>query len=89
MSEFGFKVIQCHDFDMETCRPKRDPNGKWCVALPHQCDDWTITRGADYLGGEGHAEAVASLELFISEAQEALAALKARQEHGDHDKPRT
>lgn len=44
---------------------------KWSVYLPHQCDDWQITDG--YVN---HAQAIKSLEDFISEAQDALEALR-------------
>ena len=61
----------------------RQGEDAWYVALPHQCDSWDIVpRDADpYRGSDGapHEQAVADMELFIAEAQQALAALKARE----------
>ena len=56
----------------------------WAVYLPHQTDQWGI---AGYGRGQGrpHAEAVAQLERFIAEAQQALAALREGREFGDPD----
>jgi hypothetical protein len=74
MSEFDFTVM-------------RDENGGWCVFLPHQCDKWDIAGEVDgsHADGVGHAEAVAALEKFIAEAQEALASLKSEQEMGGEE----
>jgi hypothetical protein len=47
---------------------------RWGVGLPHQCDDWDIV--GYYGSATTHAEAVAGLERFITEAQAALAALR-------------
>jgi hypothetical protein len=46
----------------------------WRVYLPHQCDAWDIA--GEMSAGAPHAEAVAALELFIAEAQVALAQLR-------------
>ncbi len=86
MSEFGFAVRQgttwegSEDFD-----PRPDP-GMWCVFLPHQCDAWDVAgerKSESWREGVPHAEAVAELEAFIVEAQEALAALRLEQEFGE------
>ena len=72
MSEFRFMVIRDDAYDDE---PER-----WRVELPHQCDNWSISGG---YAGQPHADAVASLETFITEAQEALTALRAKKEQGN------
>lgn len=50
----------------------------WLVWLPHQCGAWDVVpkdwEVSDYMP---HDRAVAALELFIAEAQEALAELRA------------
>ncbi len=58
------------NFEMEVYRS--DYSG-WVVCLPHQCDSWSIT--PEY-GHSTRQEAIAALERFMSEAQEALAVLK-------------
>lgn len=62
MDRFGFFVRQ-YDKDKDD----------WYVALPHQCDSWAITD--DTWGGVPHAEAVAQLRAFITEAEDAFTAL--------------
>lgn len=57
---------------------KGSPEG-WTVSLPHQCDDWQIT-GEKYAQPVSHEQAVADLEEFIQEAQNALEKLKAKEE---------
>lgn len=69
MSEFRFTVLCQKAYDDE---PER-----WSVSLPHQCDLWEITRGLD---GDTHPEAIASLETFIAEAQQAMVALRQKKE---------
>lgn len=76
MSQFGFTVKRATRYDYET----GEQEGFWHVALPHQCDYWDIA-GEDHHGAE-HAEAIAALEQFIAEAQEAMGKLKAQQEMG-------
>lgn len=73
MSEFHFAVIRDEAYDDE---PER-----WRVELPHQCDSWEITGGG--YGGEAHDKAVASLETFIAEAQQALVTLRQKKEQGN------
>jgi hypothetical protein len=75
--------------------PERRPDGqgyvehkhldppKWYVYLPHQCDEWTITGSYSYDYAPEQSEAVAELERFIAEAQQALAALREGREFGD------
>ncbi|QES45216.1 hypothetical protein DEJ49_33290 [Streptomyces venezuelae] len=79
-STYGFMVRQCHDWT--GARRNSEPNGKWEVCLPHECDEWRITAGHR---GEEHAAAVAALEEFIAEAAQALAALKERREYGNEE----
>lgn len=72
MSSFGFAVR----------REPADIDGpdQWKVSLPEQHDAWTIT-GRDYYDSPlPHADAVAALERFIAEANEALTALRAEKE---------
>lgn len=52
------------------------PEG-WIVSLPHQCERWQIT-GDKYETPPPHVRAVTDLERFITEATEALQALKTR-----------
>lgn len=47
----------------------------WGVSLPHQCESWDVGGGRDS-SRTTHADVVADLEQFISEAQIALAALR-------------
>jgi hypothetical protein len=72
-------------------RPVDPP--RWKVSLPHQCGQWAIVEDwqppdADpqdwdsWMTGTPQAAAVETLERFIAEAQEALAALRAGQEYG-------
>lgn len=77
MAEFGFSVKRENRRFQAAAR-----DGSWCVFLPHQCDAWDIAGETDgaHMDGVPHAEAVAALELFIAEAQQALEALKAERE---------
>lgn len=50
----------------------------WSVSLPHQCDEWDIAAGPNGMCIP-HAEAVARLEQFIKEAQEALDKLRRKE----------
>ena len=85
---FGFTVRQGSNYDIDTYTSTPKP-GYWNVHLPHQCDEWGITRMKSYedentvILGVPTEEAVASLEAFIAEAQAALAALKAGNEFGE------
>lgn len=81
MTEFDFKVKRGSRWDPEAKRSVPNP-GSWAVFLPHQCDAWDIAGETDgaHMDGVPHAEAVAALELFIAEAQQALEALKAERE---------
>lgn len=55
---------------------ERENGGFWNVHLPHKCGEWVIS-GEDV----NRDEAIAELERFITEAQEALAALKRGEEY--------
>jgi hypothetical protein len=87
---FGFTVrshsersdLVSKDGRATSVRRKLDPP-HWQVHLPHQCDNWEII-GGDY-SGASQAEAVAELERFIAEAQQALVALREGREFGDAD----
>jgi hypothetical protein len=48
----------------------------WQVDLPHECNRWTIAGDVNYGEGVTKDDAIASLEQFISEARQALEALK-------------
>lgn len=69
---FGFAVVRDEPYD--------DVPELWTVKLPHQCDAWLIA--ADGYDGQPHKKAVASLETFIAEAQQALVSLRLKREHG-------
>lgn len=87
MSEaFGFTVRRFTETDDDDFNPVPLETPLWSVTLPHQCDTWDIA-------GEGaldrhvddavpHSEAVAELERFVAEAQEALTALREGREFG-------
>lgn len=51
------------------------PNRYLTVALPHQCDEWTIANAERGLE-RTKAEIIAEVEQFIAEAQQALAVLR-------------
>lgn len=61
-------------------RPRPPLADSWDVYLPHQCDAWQITEETN--GGVDYAVAVAALEKFIDQAQQALYALLERRESG-------
>jgi hypothetical protein len=69
---FGFKVKAPYRYDVYG-DGKQIVDYHWRVALPHQCDDWEIT--SDY-HGQPQPEAIAQMERFIAEAQQALTALR-------------
>jgi len=64
-------------------------NNKWQITLPHKCGQWGIvpnTHDPNYEPGVMLDEAIAGLETFIAEANQALNALRDRQEYNpDHD----
>lgn len=80
MAEFDFSVRRENRRIQSATR-----DDSWCVFLPHQCDKWDIAGVVDgsHMDGVPHAEAVAALERFIAEAQQALEALKAEREFGE------
>lgn len=83
---FGFRVQQRDRrgrFNFADRAHEAAPSD-WFVSLPHQCSDWMISPEDEYDTGEvaSHEAAVARLEAFIIEAQEALKALKDRREFG-------
>jgi hypothetical protein len=53
--------------------------GGWVVSLPHRCGTWDITEYDEHPSSK--EEAIASLEAFIAEGQQALAALKQGEEY--------
>ncbi len=61
--------------------PKLNYPGGWTVALPHQCDAWDIHPGG--YEPSPHADALAALDRFIAEAQQARQALAEQREFGD------
>ena len=95
--QFYFRVIKPTSEQLETViedgsLPADAIQDTWKVCLPHQCDDWEITTGFPFTDSNGggwfwnfseHQVAVSELEAFIAEAQEALEALKSRQELGN------
>jgi hypothetical protein len=76
--KFGFMVT--HKDFMWDDNFEHVPTDRWEVALPHQCDMWSITTGDICADGLPHEQAVARLSDFIAEAQQALAALIRKQE---------
>lgn len=72
VGEFHFSVIRDEEND--------DEPELWRVQLPHSCDAWLITGGS--YRGEPHEKAIASLETFIAEAQQAMVALRQKKEQG-------
>lgn len=64
---FGFEVER--DWELEQ-------SDRWRVTLPHQCDAWGIA--GDSYSWVPHADAVALMEQFITEAKAALEALRER-----------
>jgi hypothetical protein len=75
MTQFDF-VVRHYDAS--------DRHGRsegWVVYLPHQCDSWDIA-GEDGWTTVPHEQAIAELERFIAEAQQALEALRAGRQYG-------
>ena len=83
MNEFGFKVLRRKRSPVAQALGATDPG--WAVRL-RGVGEWPNYSDVDIAGDEfwgiAHTEAVAALEQFIAEAQEALAKLKAQQEMG-------
>jgi hypothetical protein len=73
MSEFEFSVG-------EKVNAAGESEG-WMVYLPHQCASWDIV-GDDGYDGLEHSAAVARMELFVAEAEQALTALRERRAIG-------
>ena len=63
-------------FGFDVCKLKSE----WRVSLPHQCDSWDIVNGWNGPEAKTHKEAVELFEAFITEANEALIALKEKRE---------
>lgn len=78
-TEFGFTARRPFVWDDEG-NPVSATGDSWVVCLPHQCGAWEIA-GEDYEPAD-HATAVAALERFIAEAEDALDALRERNEYG-------
>lgn len=79
---FGFTVKPEQTWDAELDELVPTGNDFWRVHLPLQCDAWDIA--GDGYEGVPHADAVAALERFVTEAQDALAALRERREIEEH-----
>jgi hypothetical protein len=63
---FGFQVTSKDD--------------AWEVSLPHECGRWMVAGDVNYEEYVDHYKAVQEMEQFVDEAQQALAALRNRQE---------
>lgn len=91
--DYGFTVRRHRELDCDDPGPEdvyKVVPGQWCVYLPHQCSSWDIAGEAGTYqtnDGESHEAAVAALEAFITQAQEALVALKDEREHGGGVEP--
>jgi hypothetical protein len=81
-AEFGPEQEPTEYGTMRYVKHPLDPP-HWAISLPHQCERWDIAGG--YGEGLPQAEALAELERFMAEAQQALAALREGQEFGDPD----
>jgi hypothetical protein len=73
---FGFTVeyLEAEDDDEQS---------GWQVSLPHQCGPWRIDHGSSYFDREPQADALAALDAFIAEAQQAREALAAGKTYGE------
>lgn len=76
---FGFTVEREEKYRFRYT-PRQEYTDRWTVYLPHQCDEWAISGDDAYSGHVPHEVAVARLEAFIAQAQDALTALKDRRE---------
>lgn len=78
--EFGFKVERVReelDYDDDKGYSMLGEVIGYRVSLPHQCDEWIITRvGPFERDAAVKEEAVKMMELFVREAQQALEKLK-------------
>lgn len=74
MDKFGFTVSFWNEMYNDT------PYVGWVVALPHQCDAWSISEAYSPVTQE---QAIEDLEAFLAEGQAALEALKHGKEFGD------
>lgn len=75
MSIFGFTVEHVDEPWDEDSKPG------WKVSLPHQCDSWRIDDDSSYGDPTDQATALARLDAFIAEAQQAREALAGRVEY--------
>jgi hypothetical protein len=80
MSQWGFTVQRYTKREHVNGNLIATPTKCWQVYLPHQCDDWMIVGDTDDNEAEIHANAVAILKSFISEAELALRELEAKRE---------
>lgn len=71
-SKFGFTVEHINE-DHEDWEAERTPG--WKVCLPHRCGEWRIDDGFFSYEGTDQQAALAELDQFIAEAQQARAAL--------------
>jgi hypothetical protein len=78
---FGFTVERAGAYDFDRKEWAVIP-GQWLVRLPHHCCPLDLAHPD---GDAAHADAVAALERFVAEAQQALAALKDEREFGTEE----
>jgi len=71
---FRFRAGILTEFDHDPDDGEMKLTASYRVDLPHQCDAWKVVDTAD------RTEAVARMETFVAEAQEALRLLKAASE---------
>jgi len=75
--EFGFSV-----------EDDGEGGDRWNVSLPWRDDRWRIDRPGYFDDWSNKARALAALDAFIAEAQQARAALAAGQEYPPQENPR-
>lgn len=73
--KFGFTVAYTDG------NPEYNEKPGWSVYLPHQCDDWDIDPGW-YGSPSTQEDALAALDAFIAEAQQAREALARGEQFG-------
>lgn len=79
---FGFEVEYVDE-------PWVDDNTPgWQVTLPHQCERWRIDADSHYADPTNQDHALAALDAFIAEAQQARAALAAGREYPPKEDPK-